>query len=613
LSNQALIQFTQFMSQMNEESFYSLARNYLGKLHSPFDRLKIARLLGHFVQKETTQQRLIELLDATDLQVLSSVLVVPNPTLHALQAVNVPFSKLKTEAKLCNLQERLWLVVDSKQHYHINPLLSEALTYTQAGKPYLFAATPSPQANEGFWLSDPFLLALVSLLTLSPTQAVGRIQELKGVMSRRHAEELIAGCKKLHLMTPSGPPMLQLKVLEQFALLTSHERVAYLLAAMAMGVAPSLKMGALASALGHLFASYADHLTSKTVVERLYGFQAGELLPEGVLAFLEEQKVWQVVDENILITHLVASSQSTAVLTLEPNFQVQILPEAPFIVGVAAAMVLERFDTLSLYNLTKESFHAAIKIGYTAQRLEQELMSYQGFAMVENFKQTLEHWNDYFTISHLYHGFIFTIEEQKNHLIASTKALDNFINKEIAPCVYLLKAKPDEAFFTALTRLGLAQPMNHHVSLSVPLITPMPSLTVPFACPSEPTFAINTETNLKELRQSTQNSELKYRIQRKVILFEQQLEQEEPKVLEARGVDFQTKMRLIERAIEQKNLLELFLKRREDTIKLRLLPLSIDKKQEERPIKAYNPSADKIITLSANHIVHIKMIEASLI
>ncbi len=641
MNSKAMTEFVDFMNQMGEASFYSLARNYLGKLHSPFDRLKIARMLAVFVQKEETQARMLELLDSDDLQVLSSVLVCtsidlgeestlsqelrgltpkhPNKssqaglTSRSLVGVNAPFSKLKTESKLRNLQERLWLVMNNRHEYEINPLLKATLASTQAGEAYLFGAGASPVTPAQFWLTDPFLLALVSLLPLSPSQAVLRIQELTGVVGRRHAEELIAGCKKLHLLSPSGPPVLQLKSLESFAALSTIERVSYLLSAMAVGVCATVKMGALTQALAHFLGAYTGRCTSKTVLERLYGLYAGELMPEGVMNFLEEQKLWQLVDDGLVIASLPMPATSGAVLTLEPNFQVQILPEAPFILGVALAMTLERFDTLSLYNLTKESFHAAIKVGYSTARLEEELRRYQGFELVENFTQTLNHWNDYFTVSHLYHGFIFTIEEQKNHLLASTKALDTFIDKEIAPCVYLLKAKPDDAFFTALSKLGLAHPMNHHSPPTAVLVAPMPAFNVPVRCPELPTFELNGDNNLKELASGTQNPELKYRIQRKIILFPSQLEQEEPKVLEARGIDFQTKLRLIERAIEQKNLLELFLKRRDDTIKLRLLPLSIDKKTDERPIKAYNPSVDKVITFSANHIVHIKMIEASLI
>lgn len=629
MNNEAQNAFMEAMTQMREESFYSLARNYLGQLSSPFDRTKIARMLVNFVEKEATQARLLELLDEEDLQVLSAVLVVnegltqeensalapvpERPIKTSIASLNAPFSVLKTEAKLRNLQERLWLIKTGGQEYAINPLLRGALGSTSAGMAYLLGACEETESAPEWWMNDPFLMALVSLLTLTPAKAVGRIEELTGVQGRRHAEALVAGCKKLHLVSPSGPAQLQLKALEVFAGLTAHERTAYLLAAMALGSYPSVKMGALAQALTHLLRVYAGCTVRKVVVERLYGLYADELMPEGVLTFLEDQKVWQPCAAGVVVTRLHTPSDGAAVLTLEPNFQVQILPEAPFILGVALGMTLERFDTLSLYNLTKESFHAAVKAGYTAARLETELKQHQGFKLVENFAQTLDNWNDYFTTSHLYHGYIFTIETQKNHLLASTGALAAFIDREIAPCVYLLKHKPDELFFNALAKLGLAHPMNHHTQPPQPPITPMPVFATPVACPTSPAPMLSGENDLKELAGSTENADLKYRIQRKVILFKEQLEQEEPRVLEARGIDFQTKLRLIERAIEQKNLLELFLKRKDDTIKLRLLPLSINKKLDDRPIKAYNPSADKIITFSANHIVHIKMLEASLI
>ena len=153
--------FRQLVSSYNDENYFSLMRNYLGIIHTPFSKENlIARLLS-FLSKETTLKHIVSMLDDEDITILTAVELLGQVKGAELAQILSQKNNYPTILRrISNLQERL-LLLSEKQIVCINPLLKETIG------PYLnlrvLFGNHNRDYNESFCVNAEVIRGLLSL------------------------------------------------------------------------------------------------------------------------------------------------------------------------------------------------------------------------------------------------------------------------------------------------------------------------------------------------------------------------------------------------------------------------------------------------------------------
>jgi hypothetical protein len=164
--------FTHYLLELDDESFFSLYRNYRGPVETPYNKHDLIGDLRDFVIRVETRQRIIERLDRTDLVILSAVDLLGTPDERRLaRFLEGEVEPPALRDRVLNLKDRL-LLIDGRGDttLHVNPLLQEDLVQAGMGAETLVSGSPVSDGIEGVlsagpaWLSIPFALALYPII-----------------------------------------------------------------------------------------------------------------------------------------------------------------------------------------------------------------------------------------------------------------------------------------------------------------------------------------------------------------------------------------------------------------------------------------------------------------
>ena len=67
----------EFLTAMDETSFFGLMRLYLGEIKTPYNKQKLIESLTSFLHKEENRRVLIKLLSREELMIIGAVLYIP--------------------------------------------------------------------------------------------------------------------------------------------------------------------------------------------------------------------------------------------------------------------------------------------------------------------------------------------------------------------------------------------------------------------------------------------------------------------------------------------------------------------------------------------------------
>ncbi|MFO8043898.1 MAG: hypothetical protein R6U25_11895, partial [Alkalispirochaeta sp.] len=161
----------QYLLELNDESFFSLYRNYRGPIQTPYNKHDLITELRDFLARPDTLDRITAVLDATDRIVLSAVDLLDSPdvaVLHRFLDGELEPSALRD--RILNLKDRLLLVEGTGPGtLQLNPVATERLRAAGLGAHTLVAGTEIPaharmDAAGPPWLTIPFVTALYSFL-----------------------------------------------------------------------------------------------------------------------------------------------------------------------------------------------------------------------------------------------------------------------------------------------------------------------------------------------------------------------------------------------------------------------------------------------------------------
>ena len=295
------------------------------------------------------------------------------------------------------------------------------------------------------------------------------------------------------------------------------------------------------------------------------------LLRLGLLLRAPEEDGWYMLNPHLSAQQTLESRPAV----LEPNFQVTLKPSIDFSdgLGVASTAEIRRCDVYSRYEVTKRAFVRALELGSSSEDIIALFERLGEGKLPQNIRFSLASWETEYRSLALYRGVILTADAERRHLIEHSDAMRPWISRTLAPGVYLLDEAEVVEWSRALRRAGI-DPLPPIRSVSAggpsgpsrpafraiarPQILTSQSASVPQEDRDRP-LETNSEELTRELLAELERlelapelaSELRARINKKLILFPEQLAQSQPTVdkNEAKGLDYVGKVRLIEQSL----------------------------------------------------------------
>ncbi|POR04767.1 hypothetical protein AU468_02395 [Alkalispirochaeta sphaeroplastigenens] len=318
---------------------------------------------------------------------------------------------------------------------------------------------------------------------------------------------------------------------------------------------------------------------------------------------------------------------SSGKAALQATMEINVPPGTLFRdrLDLARITALRRFDVMVVLELSRESLSSALREDQIAAR--ETILRICGPSLPQNVDFLLHRWQDRLQAVRLIRGVVLVIHQEAEELLGSAEQLEPFIQERLAPGVMLVAPEAVPRVEEHLRSLGFhgsvrlepaasggAPPPEYRRFLQrhrgSALAPPAPGYSrreppspgagsapqerpdhLPEAAvsPAESLTATLMETlEAQDLPQEAAR-ELALRIEGKLILFPEQIS---PDVVarhgvEAKGLDYLGKIRLVEQAIREEELLEVIMRTTEGApVKLLLRPRELIQSGEDLMLRA---------------------------
>ena len=351
---------------------------------------------------------------------------------------------------------------------------------------------------------------------------------------------------------------------------------------------------------------------------------------------------------------LLSPGNPRAPVVCDAGFSLIVYPEIPF----KGLCTLTRFSrlrelgqTLKL-EITQECFVRALDHGFRLETIRDLLETLSAKPIPQSLAWSLSEWERRYNSAGLYNGMVLVLAQDLRY-IAELEMVKSFIERELAPGVYLLRGIEEDRLSEVLEKAGLetlARPQPSRTGQertggsgsalppASPAFARMKSCShfsnktfgdqqsapapEPPAGAATPPGAFATQL-IQELHAKLeakpftkeQKDELSARIDRRLILDESQLVAAAVRYekLEARGLDYVGKVRLIEQALAQGALVELYWRGPKGEANRAILrPQALEKSGTELMIRGASYPDGEVLTLPIGKISLLRRIKRSI-
>ncbi|HUX12108.1 MAG TPA: helicase-associated domain-containing protein [Spirochaetia bacterium] len=287
-----------------------------------------------------------------------------------------------------------------------------------------------------------------------------------------------------------------------------------------------------------------------------------------------------VINPHLSTSFADTGSPGEPAIIVQPTFSVTIKPWLPLAsaLPVATSAEVRRFDRFPQYTITKASFGRALSAGYEAAEIALTLQALSGKPLPQNVAFSLETWAAEYSSVALYEGVVLIADEKRRFLVEHSQRMKPYIRKRLAPGVFLLDPRERSVWAEILREEGLEMLPYSAIDPSGGVVPAQ--FLAPFAgvgkrrtprnlelfSSSEPIEetdssvlpdAAEIERNLAEALDALdtpqdKRDEIAERIKRKLIVHPSQISRHitRGERLEAKGLDYTGKIRLIEQVLQ---------------------------------------------------------------
>ena len=468
-----------------EDVFFRLARNYLGKLPTPFNKHHIFEGLSGFLSQPRVQNALAASLDALDHRILTIISLLDEPSeASVLDTLTDQWSPWDLRQRLANLQERLILYKDNGNIYHLTPPLEEKFRTQVIRTEKLFPS--SHREGEGQkppWLWDGLLLAFRSYLFHSPSPL-----KADGTMTKKGREDWENRFPHFAQNPEEGDLFLKATAAEglwekgsegwtliegpweRLKPLSMKDRSLRLWGRALLTRIPSsqwkLKDGifliaSLWNSLHPRRTYPAESLTRIFQVILSEGhLPRTQMIPPlnilTALGLLIEERPGQFC----LNRQMLPLPAPEAGAVLQPNYELTLPPVPNFAAALSplGAFKLLRYDRVGQYLLTQESYGRNHRRGGKKLPFTALLEAWIGRPPPQNIAFSLTHWDNQLQSVRLLEGLILKVSQERIPLLEKNPLFSPYIQEILAPGIYLLDPEERDAWEAALLKTGITRP-----------------------------------------------------------------------------------------------------------------------------------------------------------
>lgn len=323
------------------------------------------------------------------------------------------------------------------------------------------------------------------------------------------------------------------------------------------------------------------------------------------------------------------------VVNMDSGFTITVMPGLPLkeLLPFVSFLSVTRCNTVAEFEINRTSVIRAFDAGYTAGEIYRLLSGYAPYDIPQNLRISIEDWNNSYSSATMYKGYVLKLDEKNAQFIEKNPNSSQFIKSKLAQGIYLLNIHNDDeaALFAdtcGLDFIGKVQSAN----------TETESAAFPLLTENNPSVLQNAEDGVteqdaqddgrnvqKELHEALDNlnlppmqkNGLAQRIDHRMILSAEQFRGNtvHAENLEAGGIDFLGKLRLIESAISSKDMLEITMPSGSDASKQQTFlgtPLQLTKETGDALLHMQLEPQKETATFSVSRAGSVKLIRSSL-
>lgn len=668
-------QFTRWLLDLDDTSFFAVVRNYLGPVRTPYNKHELIQKLTAFLVHGETERRIAARMDTHDRRTLAAVLLLGNPDMETLHRfLGITGDEAALHRHIMNLQDRL-LLLRADQHLMINPVLEPLVRRTIRDPRFMVGGRRCPEGSREQmgrlpWLDTRLAAAMVSLIhedreffTRSGTvrrTILRRLTEASGELFQGSSGEqrlrtVLAALETLELIHRRDTTITVRRdawdeladlpdrwihgVLWGAALTTSLHR-AWDYAALLLE---------LTTALPHHRCWSAEEMVRLIMVA-----PQGRALPVDIdlpqrlvhLDLLLYDDAQGVYSANPAVSHIVAESSGSMdtpppPVVVSAAMTITCPPGVPLAHMLVAARLapVAHLDVMLSFTLREEVFLALPR--EDRDTAVEDLQRLAG-EMPQSVRFLLEQWQRRAGSLRLLRGVILKLAGDNRELLEQDSAFQRCCRETLAPGVYLIREDRLQELEKLLHHRGVAPSLQVEEPLRVDATVPdhralleryrQPSLLAPrplgemlrsdlpgedtSETPELPGAVVREQPSQEELASHLATlqlpeeveRELALRIERKLILFPEQLRGEiVPQAgMEARGLDYLGKIRMVEQAISARELLEVIMRTSQGSPQRLLL-------QPRELVQEHDDVFLRALQLPGNDAVRIRIRRASLV
>ena len=617
--------------ELSDQAFFDLVRNYLGNIHTPFNKHTLLDDLEHFLISRKDQ--IFSMIDASDAALLSAIDFMENASvdqLYTLFKTEVPYYSFYTH--LLNLEERMLICPTKETGKHgvvISPLFKDELEKQIIDFDlFIGARKAQPKKNSRYaWYDAPAVGAVLSYLLASydimrsdlsfKKKAEEEVASRVGAVNGNAVKDVLLGGSLL--------------TLDRRRLVPDMDKIRTLFSK-DIGSFKSFFIRAYLSSDPSAASLYANMRTDRVYpdaafarlaqcISALSGRQPGDVSAYKKI-FLQSGLV---VEDSAGLQKLVDDlSPADGRIVVQPDFSLIVQGRLTVDEHMMLAFYSEirEFDVVQCYEITRESFMRGMRSGISADNFTDMLTSRSDSPLPQNILFSLKSWEEECHGIEIYRGCVIKVDSRYSKLLDNNKYFKRYIEKKIADGIYLVS---DDKYILAKhelesvsgQRLDLPLDKKRPEALKEPPYmydtTKLLSYSEPVASDHRQDVSGRLLKKLDTLNiPSEQRDILADRIKRKLILSEKQLEDGEVRyeLMEARGIDYSRKVRLCQHVLETGNsFLELSVGSEETLL---VKPLQLKKEGNDLLLSADTIPEGKSVQVLLRKVRYMRKVRTSL-
>ena len=426
--------FLSYLNTLDENYYFFIANNMLGKIPTPFHKPVLNQRILSFLLNDDNRKNIRSSIDIDERRYLSLLLIAGEASSKQIQSFFPSDSYPIVVTRMCGLRDRL-IILFSDGRYSINPVLEDIVSD-------VFDAALLFGENKKKRLSEPFadrnvLSAFLNLLISGavPVREANthhfvksdRLEKVFPQFSKSHSTRMFTLIRDLALKDKAV-------TIRETRFILDRKRSEALLGLDPLSLMVRVVRGMDRDVMSRILGVLKSHAVSEASLTNLYSILSGADEETSALV-LEDISAFGIICKKdgfyYLNQAILQEKQRQSHLSIDSDMEVSYygIPNENDILFMFADIKV--CDKLIRYSVTKASFTRALELGLSRNQIQ----SYLGIQDNEQ----LRIWESSFSRITLYDGIVIKGDEQIGRLIRMHPEMKRHVICELSDGVFLME------------------------------------------------------------------------------------------------------------------------------------------------------------------------------